>query len=94
MAVLTFSLQAQDRVELPPYDVRGERVGIVPDETIDPHVFGGGHSLADTPRAVTYLGKTLLDESGIHTFERLATLVPNLQMPASFGHAATPNLRG
>ena len=81
-------------MELPPYDVRGERVGIVPDETIDPHVFGGGHSLADTPRAVTYLGKTLLDESGIHTFERLATLVPNLQMPASFGHAATPNLRG
>ncbi len=95
LLLLPLSLvQAQDRVELPRYDVFGQPLGILPAEGTDAHVFGAGLGLDDTPRAATFISGQLLADGGIRTFDRLLTLAPNVQMPSSFGHAATPNIRG
>lgn len=87
-------IQAQDRVELPRYDVYGQPLSVLPSEGSDAHVFGAGLGIEDTPRSASFISQQLMADGGIRTFDRLLTLAPNVQMTSSFGHAATPNIRG
>lgn len=96
--VVTLALPAQDGqpLQLDKLVVTGVPI----EQSVNPltrdlsAIMGDARGILDTPRAVSSITETLLNERGIHGVREFIAYTPGGYAPASYGLATTPNLRG
>ncbi len=57
-------------------------------------IFGSFDTLADVPRAVTFVAAPVLEERGVDEVRELAPLAAGVSAPYRFGNLTTPHIRG